>query len=184
MGLEFRRVLFRSLHQLLAWGHQYGPEPWCDVEGARPDWMPSYYHKASDNGIGFNRSSTGSNAVAQYPETLKNLYDNVDTCPDEYILWFHNVSWDHKMQSGRTLWGELCYRYDRGVQTTRHFQREWDRVEMYVDSERFKEVQNKLRIQTRDAVWWKDACLQYFGQFSNKPIPYDRSEERRVGKEC
>ncbi len=162
-----------GLHHLFAWGHHYGPEPWCDVEGARPDWMPSYYHKASDNGIGFNRSSTGSNAVAQYPETLKNLYDNVDTCPDEYILWFHNVSWDHKMQSGRTLWGELCYRYDRGVQTTRHFQREWDRVEMYVDSERFKEVQNKLRIQTRDAVWWKDACLQYFGQFSNKPIPYD-----------
>ena len=99
-----------GLHHLFAWGHHYGPEPWCDVEGARPDWMPSYYHKASDNGIGFNRSSTGSNAVAQYPETLKNIYDNVDTCPDEYILWFHNVSWDHKMQSGRTLWGELCHR--------------------------------------------------------------------------
>ena len=92
-----------GLHHIFAWGHHYGPEPWCDIDGARPDWMPSYYHNASEKGIGFDRSSLGSNAVAQYPPELKSIYDDLRTCPDEYILWFHNVPWTHKMQSGNTL---------------------------------------------------------------------------------
>ena len=108
-----------GLHHLFAWGHHYGPEPWCDVPGARPDWMPSYYHKADKQGIGFDRSHTGSNATAQYPDSLCRLYDDIRTCPDEYLLWFHHAPWQHTMQSGRTLWDELCYRYDHGVQQVR-----------------------------------------------------------------
>lgn len=162
-----------GLHHIFAWGHHYGPEPWCDVPGARPDWLPSYYHKADRQGIGFDRSSTGSNAVAQYPEALAKLYNDIETCPEEYLLWFHHAPWMHRMKSGRTLWDELCHRYDRGVQQVRNFQKTWDAAEKHIDAERFRDVQNRLKIQTRDAVWWKDACLLYFQKFSGMPIPYN-----------
>lgn len=160
-----------GLHHIFAWGHHYGPEPWCTVPGARPDWLPSYYHKADRDGIGFDRSSRGSNAVAQYPDVLARQYDDLRTCPEQYLLWFHHVPWTHKMNSGRTLWDELCLHYDRGVQQVRLFQKYWDKAEKYIDEQRFKEVQSALKTQVRDAVWWKDACLLYFQQYSGLPIP-------------
>lgn len=162
-----------GLHHIFAWGHHYGPEPWCYIPNARPDWLPSYYHNADKDGIGFDRSSTGSNAVAQYTEELHQLYNDINTCPEEYLLWFHHAPWNHRMKSGRTLWDELCFKYNNGVQQTHHFQQVWDRVEKYVDQRRFNEVQSKLKIQARDAVWWKDACLLYFQGFSGMPIPYE-----------
>lgn len=162
-----------GLHHIFAWGHHYGPEPWCSIPGARPDWLPSYYHRADKQGIGFDRSSKGSNAVAQYPETLAKQYDNIDTCPEEYLLWFHHVPWSHRMKSGRSLWDELYHHYDNGVRQVRDFQKIWDAAEKYIDAERFHEVQSKLKIQARDAVWWKDACLLYFQEFSGMPIPYE-----------
>lgn len=162
-----------GLHHLFAWNHHYGPEPWCDIEGARADWMPAYYHRADPNGIGFDRSSTGSNATAQYHSPLCEQYDGLDTCPEKLLLWFHHVPWTHSMKSGRTLWDELCYTYDRGVQTTRQFQKIWDRAETFIDRQRFEDVQHRLRIQSRDAVWWRDACLLYFQQFSKQAIPHE-----------
>ncbi|WP_071146093.1 alpha-glucuronidase [Bacteroides ihuae] len=162
-----------GLHHLFAFGHHYGPEPWCNVLGARADWLPTYYHKADSVGVGFDRSSTGSNAVSQYQSPLCEMYNDVQTCPENLLLWFHHVPWNHKMKSGRTLWDELCYTYDQGVQQARSFQKTWDTMEPFVDSQRFHEVQRRLKIQTRDAVWWKDACLLYFQQFSCHPIPYD-----------
>lgn len=161
-----------GLHHIFAWGHHYGPEPWCDVPGARPDWLPSYYHKADRQGIGFDRSSTGSNATAQYPDSLAKLYNDLSACPEKYLLWFHHVPWTHRMKSGRTLWDELCHHYDRGVQQVRNFQKIWDTAEKYIDAERFRDVQTRLRTQVRDAIWWKDACLLYFQEFSGMPIPY------------
>ena len=149
----------------------------CALPISRPDWLPSYYHKADKEGIGFDRSSKGSDAVSQYPDSLRQIYNDKATCPEIYLLWFHHVPWHHQMKSGRTLWGELCHAYDRGVRQVRGFQEVWDSVEPFVDARRFGEVQSKLKIQMRDAVWWKDACLLYFQTFS-------RSEERRVGKEC
>jgi len=162
-----------GLHHIFAWGHHYGPEPWCNIPGARPDWLPSYYHRADKQGIGFDRSSKGSNAVAQYPENLSKQYDNISTCPEEYLLWFHHVPWNYRMKSGRILWDELCYHYDNGVRQVRDFQKIWDAAEKYIDAERFHEVQSALKIQARDAVWWKDACLLYFQKFSSMPIPYE-----------
>lgn len=162
-----------GLHHLFAWGHHYGPEPWCKVPDARPDWLPSYYHQADQVGIGFNRSSTGSNAVAQYPERLQQQYNSIDNCPEEYLLWFHHVPWNHKMKSGRSLWEELCYKYDHGVQQVRLFQKTWDSVKPYVDVDRFNKVQSRLKTQIRDAIWWKDACLLYFQEFSGSPIPLE-----------
>lgn len=160
-----------GLHHQFAWGHHYGPEPWCSVRGARPDWLPSYYHRADKEGIGFDRSSKGSNAVSQYPDSLRLIYNDKTTCPEVYLLWFHHVPWQYRMKSGRTLWGELCRAYDRGVRQVRGFQEIWDSVEPFVDARRFREVQSKLKIQMRDAVWWKDACLLYFQTFSGMPIP-------------
>jgi len=167
-----------GLHHLFAWGHHYGPEPWCAVEGARPDWLPTYYHKADSVGLGFDRSSLGSNAVAQYASPLKDQYNDLATCPENLILWFHHVPWDYRMKNGRILWDELCFTYDSGVQQVRDFQKKWDRIEPFVDAQRYGEVQSKLKIQAHDAVWWKDACLLYFQTFSKRPIPY--SIERPV----
>ena len=162
-----------GLHHIFAWTHHYGPEPWCDVPGARPDWLPKYYHNADAKGVGFDRTTSGSNAVGQYASPLKEQFNDPATCPDAYILWFHHLAWDYKMKSGRTLWDEMCYTYDKGVNDVRGFQKIWDKAEPFVDAQRFTEVQSKLRIQARDAVWWKDACLLYFQTFSKRPIPYD-----------
>ncbi|WP_321331654.1 alpha-glucuronidase [uncultured Bacteroides sp.] len=162
-----------GLHHQFAFGHHYGPEPWCNVPGARADWLPSYYHKADSIGLGFDRSSTGSNAVSQYQSPLCEMLNDVHTCPENLLLWFHHVPWGYKMKDGRTLWDELCYTYDHGVQQVRSFQKTWDVLEPFVDAPRFLDVQHRLRIQMRDAIWWKDACLLYFQQFSRRPIPYD-----------
>ena len=162
-----------GLHHLFAWGHHYGPEPWCEVPGARPDWLPKYYHNANDTGIGFDRTTSGSNAVSQYNSPLREQFNDIGTCPENLILWFHHVPWTYGMKSGNSLWDELCYTYDSGVQEVRDYQKTWDKMEIYVDNERFKHVQSRLKIQARDAVWWKDACLLYFQQFSVLPIPYD-----------
>ena len=162
-----------GLHHLFAWGHHYGPEPWCEIPNARPDWLPKYYHNANETGIGFNRTTSGSDAVSQYNSPLREQFNNIETCPENLILWFHHVPWTHRMKSGKTLWDELCYTYDDGLQEVREYQKIWDKMEIYVDNERFKHVQSRLKIQARDAVWWKDACLLYFQQFSVLPIPYD-----------
>lgn len=162
-----------GLHHIFAGGHHYGPEPWGDYKGGRPDWSPVYYHQADAQGVGFNRTKTGSNAVSQYFPPLNERYGNISTCPENLILWFHHVPWNYKMKNGKTLWDELCYTYDSGVKKVRDYQKTWDRMEPYIDEQRFADVQSKLRIQSRDAVWWKDACLLYFQTFSKKPIPYD-----------
>lgn len=162
-----------GLHHLFAWGHHYGPEPWCNVPDARPDWLPKYYHNANEKGIGFDRTTNGSNAVSQYHSPLREQFNELKTCPENLILWFHHVPWNHKMKSGKTLWDELCFTYDKGVQEVREYQKTWDKLEKYVDAERFKHVQSRLKIQSKDAVWWKDACLLYFQQFSKMPIPYE-----------
>ena len=162
-----------GLHHIFAWDHHYGPEPWCDLPDARPDWLPWYYHNANNVGLGFNRTKTGSDAVSQYFPPLDNIYEDISTCPEDLLLWFHHVPWNHKMKNGRTMWEELCYKYNSGALQVREYQKWWDRMEPYVDACRFSEVQSKLKIQARDAVWWNDACLLYFQTFSNLPIPYD-----------
>lgn len=162
-----------GLHHIFAGMHHYGPEPWGDYKGGRPDWSPVYYHRGDKDGVGFDRTKTGSNAVSQYFPPLNEIYGNIKTCPENLILWFHRVPWDYKMKDGKTLWEELCYTYDSGVHKVRDYQKTWDQMEPYIDSQRFTEVQSKLKIQSKDAVWWKDACLLYFQTFSNMPIPYD-----------
>lgn len=162
-----------GFHHIFAAENHYGPGPWWAPKRVRQDWTPPYYHKADSIGVGFDRTKNGSNAVSQYHEPLSSQLNDLKTCPEIYLLWFHHVSWDYKMQSGRTLWDEICYHYDTGVKQVREFQKVWDRVQPYVDSERFTQVQRKLRNQSGNAQFWKDACLLYFQQFSHKPIPYD-----------
>lgn len=160
-----------GLHHIFAWGHHYGPEPWCEVPGARPDWLPSYYHQADKEGLGFDRSRSGSDAVSQYPDSLARVFDSLERCPEEYLFWFHHVNWNHLLHSGRSLWDELCYKYQKGVDEVRAFQQVWKEMQPYVDAERYQAVAERLDIQAGDAVWWKDACLEYFRTFSNQPYP-------------
>ncbi len=151
-------------------GHHYGPMPWGNTLN-RPDWNPIYYHRADSFGIGFDRTEKGINALAQYKPEVRKQFDDVSSCPDKYLLWFHHVSWAHKMKSGRTLWDELCYKYYTGVDSVKSFQRQWNSIEKFIDKDRFKQVQQLLNIQLKDAVWWRNACLLYFQTFSQKPIP-------------
>lgn len=168
-----------GFHHIFAWTHHYGPEPWCDIPGARADWMPKYYHKADTEGVGFDRTRAGSGNVNHYHEPLASMYNSLETCPEELLLWFHHVPWNHTMSSGRTFWDEMCHRYDRGVKKVREYQQVWENAKPYVDLKRWEAVREKLEIQESDARWWRDACVQYFGEFSGMPVPSDVEQPER-----
>lgn len=162
-----------GLHHIFAGNHHYGPGPWYAPKNLRADWTPPYYHQAALDGIGFNRTKTGTDAVDQYQEPIASVLSDLNTCPEIYLLWFHHVSWDHKMKSGKTLWDELCFKYNDGVMQVRQFQKTWDALQRYVDKDVFAEVQSRLKRQQRDAQFYKDGCLLYFQQFSKMPIPFE-----------
>ena len=154
-----------GLHHIMQEGHHYGPDPGFDA-APREDWNCTYYHRADAKGIGFNRSSTGSNAVAQYHSPLREQFDNIGTCPEEFLLWFHHVPWEHRLQSGRTLWEELSYRYQEGVNFVKESQNAWQGLGSKIDSQRYKHVLERLKKQLENARSWHDVCLEYFSQFA------------------
>ena len=176
--MESREAVVRymmplGLHHIFAGGHHYGPEPWCDPKGWREDWKPKYYHKAAKTGLGFDRTMAGSQNVRQYPDALFNIYNNVETCPEQLLLWFHHVPWTHKMHNGETLWEALCHTYDQGVRQAETFARIWEQMKPYVDAERYEAQKQNFDRQAKDAWWWRDACLLYFQQFSCMKLPLD-----------
>ncbi|MFN3665091.1 MAG: alpha-glucuronidase family glycosyl hydrolase [Sediminibacterium sp.] len=159
-----------GLHHIMGTGHHYGPAPWVSNLN-RPDWNPVYYHKADSIGIGFNRTATGSNALAQYHPDARKRWENMLDCEEKNLLWFHHVPWNFKMKSGRTLWNELCYNYYKGAERVAAMQKTWDGLQSYVDKQRFSEVKMLLKVQEEEAIWWRNACLLYFQTFSKQPIP-------------
>lgn len=158
-----------GLHHMMAWDHHYGPGPWIDQ--GRRDWTSVYYHCAGKDGVGFDRTETGSNALSQYFPAAAERFRRAATCPEPFLLWFHHVSWEHPMRSGRTLWEELCWHYQTGVDFVRRMRSTWHSLEQFVDDYRFVQVAEHLKIQEREACWWRDACTQYFQQFSGRPLP-------------
>lgn len=158
-----------GLCHLMAWDHHYGPGPW--VVGFRADWCSTYYHRADAAGLGFERTPRGSGATAQYAEPWQRLWNEIETCPEELLLWFHHVPWSHPMRSGRSLWEELCFRYQRGVDAVRGWQATWASLAPYVDGGRFEHVRSLLAVQEREACWWRDACVLYFQTFAQLPLP-------------
>ncbi len=159
-----------GLHHIMGTSHHYGPAPWVKNAG-RADWNPVYYHKADPVGIGFDRTQSGSNALAQYTPEVQQQWSDINTCDYRYLLWFHHVPWNYKINTGRTLWNELCYRYQAGVDTVRWMQQTWNGLDKLVDKERFQHVKMLLGIQEREALWWRNACLLYFQTFSKMPFP-------------
>jgi alpha-glucuronidase len=159
-----------GLHHIMWGGHHYGPAPWWDKE-KRDDWNPVYYHRADDQGLGFDRTKTGSNSLSQYHPPVRDLFADLKTCPEKFLLWFHHVPWDYRMRSGRRMWDELALHYQRGVDWVRAARRDWAALAGVIDPERHVETAKKLAIQERDAVWWRDAVLLYFQTFSKRPLP-------------
>jgi alpha-glucuronidase len=159
-----------GLAHLMATGHHYGPGPWV-ADQSRPEWNPVYYHRADANGIGFDRTATGSNALSQYAPQVAAQFADPDRTPLEYLLWFHHVSWDRRLSSGRTLWEELAYRYDSGVQSVVTMQADWAKLAGRVDPERHAEVAAMLGVQLREARWWRDASLAYWQSVSGRALP-------------
>lgn len=159
-----------GLAHLMGAGHHYGPAPWDDSL-PRADWNPVYYHRADAQGIGFDRSASGSNAVAQYAAPVAARFGSLARVPDKYLLWFHHVPWDYRMRSGRTLWDELVYRYTGGVDEVKRMRQTWRGLSGYVDEERYDETAAFLRIQQQEAKWWRDACIAYFQSIARRPLP-------------
>ncbi|MBK1878377.1 alpha-glucuronidase family glycosyl hydrolase [Pelagicoccus mobilis] len=158
-----------GLHHIMAEGHHYGPGPWFDQ--GRPDWTSVYYHRADEAGIGFDRTESGTNALGQYfPERVAKWSDP-EQIDERYLLWFHHVSWDFEMDSGETLWNELCLTYQRGVNDVAKWIQEWDGLSGKIDAQRHARVAAMLIRQHADAIFWKDACLSYFQTFSKRPYP-------------
>lgn len=156
-------------HQMARDSH-YGPGPWVSG-GPRADWTSTYFNRADARGIGFDRTASGSDAVAQYAPPVARMFADLARCPEKYLLWFHHVPWDHRMRSGRTLWDELVLDYTRGVRSVAQMRETWSRLEAYVDPQRYAEVATFLAIQEREARWWRDACIAYFESFSKRPLP-------------
>ncbi len=159
-----------GLHHQMAWHHHYGPGPWIK-DKPRADWTSVYYNRADEKGIGFDRTDKGSNAVEQYFPPVRDMFNSLETCPEEYLLWFHHVPWNYRMKSGRTLWEELCYKYYLGVDQVRDMQKKWESLKGLIDEERYTHVKSLLTIQLRDAIEWRNACLLYFQTFSGMAIP-------------
>jgi alpha-glucuronidase len=171
-----------GLHHIMWGGHHYGPAPW-ENKFDRADWNPVYYHRADAAGIGFDRTASGSNAVAQYAPGVRAAFGDPAATPEKYLLWFHHVPWDRRMRSGRTLWDELALRYQRGVDWVRAARKDWDSLSNVIDPERHAAVRRKLEIQERDAVAWRDACLLYFQTFSKRPLPAGVEPPRKTLEE-
>jgi alpha-glucuronidase len=159
-----------GLHHQMGRGHHYGPGPWVEG-GPRADWTSIYYARADSNGIGFDRSASGSNAIVQYAPPVAKEFGDVKRCPEKFLLWFHHVPWDYRTRSGRILWDELVVHYTRGVDYVRGMRTTWDGLQGYVDEERFAQVAAFLGIQEKEAKWWRDASIAYFQTFSKRPLP-------------
>ncbi len=156
-------------HQM-ATGHHYGPGPWvCDL--ARPEWNPCYYAQADAGGLGFDRTASGSNALAQYAPAIAAQWTDPSTIDPAYLLWFHHVGWDHAMPSGRSLWAEMVARYDAGVAAVDGMAATWGGLQSHIDPQRFRAVAENLAIQSREARWWRDASLAYWQSVNHLPLP-------------
>jgi len=154
-----------GLHHMMQAGHHYGPDPAFNA-AKRLDWNNVYYHQADKRGVGFDRSSTGSNAVSQYHSPLREQFDNIDTCPEKFLLWFHHVPWHHRLKSGCTLWEELQQRYAAGVACVEEMRRIWQGLQDKIDPQRHAHVSQRLEQQLANARLWREVCLRYFGQFA------------------
>lgn len=162
-----------GLHHIFKFDHHYGPEPDGFIASYPLEWCPVYYHKADAQGIGFDRSSKGTDAVGQYPEPYRSLYDNIETCPEEYLLWFHHVPWDYKMKSGSTLWQELCMKYNMGVAMVEVYRDFWHtsaKQYMKGHEQEWQHTDSLLNVQLENAKEWRNTCLKYFQTFSKMKI--------------
>ena len=162
-----------GLHHIFKFDHHYGPEPDGFIASYPLEWCPVYYHKADAKGIGFDRSSKGTDAVGQYPEPYRSQYDNIETCPEEYLLWFHHVAWDYKMKSGSTLWQELCMKYNMGVAMVEVYRDFWHtsaKQYMKGHEQEWQHTDSLLNVQLENAKEWRNTCLKYFQTFSKMDI--------------
>tara|TARA_R110002020_G_scaffold91560_2_gene222378 strand:+ start:137835 stop:139988 length:2154 start_codon:yes stop_codon:yes gene_type:complete len=159
-----------GLHHIMDTGHHYGPGPWIG-NLSRPEWNPTYYHRADSLGIGFDRSKSGSNATAQYAPALSEKWGDPATTPEELLLWFHHLPWDYELKNGNILWNGIALKYQEGVDQVKRMGETWEKMEPYVESSYHQEVAMLLGIQLKESQWWRDACLLYFQQFSKRPLP-------------
>lgn len=156
-----------GLNHIMNFDTHNGPEPWHHDRS----WTAYDYHKVTRDSIGVDRTSTGSGAAQQYHSPVSDMFDSLDTCPDEYLLWFHRLPFTYRMRSGRTLWDDMVMHYYNGVDGVREMQRLWAQLDGHIDSQRYNHVASLLEYQEREAIWWRDACVLFFQSYCGMPIP-------------
>ena len=159
-----------GLHHIMGYGHHYGPAPWYN-KASREDWNCTYFHRADSIGIGFDRTNKGSNALSQYALPIQQQWGNIKTTGDQWLTWFHHVPWNYTMNNGQSFWYNLAIDYQKGVDGVRLMQKQWQSVKGTIDEQRFEQVNKLLKVQEKEAVWWRDACLSYFQTYSKMPLP-------------
>jgi alpha-glucuronidase len=165
-----------GLHHWVA-GDHYAPAPWHDKD-VRPEFTATYYHQADAHGIGFDRTSRGSDAVGQYRPPVRDRFADISSCPEKFLLWFHHVPWPHRVHSGRTLWEELCASYQRGAEDAKAMETTWLSLADRIDPERHRAVAQRLALQSHDAAAWRDKCLGYFQSINRLPMPANQGGVR------
>ncbi len=168
-----------GLHHMMGESHHYGPQPWLEKSG-RPDWTSVYYHRATTEGIGFDRTGKMSNALSLYHPELQKKWNNAATCDLNYLMWFHHLPWNHQLSTGKTVWNELMTRYYEGAKEVEKMSEKWQTLANDIDSETFANVAGRLKIQEKEALWWRDACYLYFHTFTKQPLPHGLTPPQRT----
>ncbi|MGC4889673.1 alpha-glucuronidase [Micromonospora sp. DT227] len=151
-------------------GHHYGP----DVDGYEyTAW--GTYHFADRDGVGVDRTrATGTGFTGQYPEPWSEVYESRERCPDELLLFFHHVPYDHVLHSGRTVIQHIYDTHFAGVEQVEAMRERWRRLAGLIEPAVYERVAERLDEQVRSAIQWRDQINTYFFRKSGVPDAYGR----------
>jgi alpha-glucuronidase len=153
-------------------GSHFGP----GIESSeRNGW--GQWHRADDEGIGMDRSiATGTGFIGQYPPAMQNLYESLDTTPDDLLLFFHHVPYTYLLHSGKTVIQHIYDSHYGGAERAAEFVQQWKALKGYVDEERYAAVLARLEYQAGHAIVWRDAICDWFYRISGIPDVKGRVE--------
>jgi alpha-glucuronidase len=145
--------------------YHYGP----DIDGYEYSRWGTY-HFADRDGIGVDRTvATGTGYTAQYEPVLAKLYEDIASCPDELLLFFHHVPYRHRLKSGKTVIQHIYDSHFDGAAAAQRLLQTWQSLAGQVDQARFENVRGRLELQVANAAQWRDVVNTYFARKSGIP---------------
>jgi alpha-glucuronidase len=146
-------------------GNHYGPA----VEASeRNGW--GQWHRSDEKGSGMNRTvATGTGFIGQYRPEVAKVYESLETCPDELILFMHHVPYTHVLHSGKTVIQHIYDAHYAGAEAVAKYPEQWKALEGRIDEQRYKEILAALEYQAGHAEVWRDAVNYWFLKTSGIP---------------